>query len=197
MNFLTVFILSFITIFTSELPDKTAIALVALSIRHKAAGLILGAWLAFAIQTTVGVLLGSILLRLPQKPVHFLSAAVFIVFAILVFKRNEKQELKKEEQEVGKGFKHHRKAFLISFLVIFTLEWGDLSQMATAFLVAKTGNPLPVGMGAILALWTVAGMAIILGKRLSKKLDFRKLNLISAIILLIIGLAILASLFKT
>ncbi|MBP9233201.1 MAG: TMEM165/GDT1 family protein [Hyphomonadaceae bacterium] len=34
------------------------------------------------------------------------------------------------------------------FLVIFEAEWGDLTQLATAALVAQTGHPLSVGIGA-------------------------------------------------
>ncbi|MBK8545482.1 MAG: TMEM165/GDT1 family protein [Caulobacteraceae bacterium] len=34
------------------------------------------------------------------------------------------------------------------FLVSFEAEWGDLTQLATAALVAQTGHPLSVGIGA-------------------------------------------------
>ena len=35
-----------------------------------------------------------------------------------------------------------------SFLVVFAAEWGDLTQLATAGLVAHTSEPLEVGLGA-------------------------------------------------
>ncbi len=184
---------AFLVVFAAELPDKTAIAIVALSIRHKVAGVLAGAFAAFAIQTIVGVVAGGVLLFLPQKLIHIATALAFIIFAVVVFTRNKEKELKEEEKKTEKGFNHHKKAFMASFLVVFAAEWGDLSQIATAFLVAKTKNPFSVGTGAILALWIVAVMAILLGKKLAQKLTLKKLNLISGLILLIVGTIMLVS----
>ena len=58
---------------------------------------------------------------------------------------------------------HHRIA-LTAFVVIFVAEWGDLTQILTANLAAHYHDALSVGVGALLALWTVAGLAVVSGQ---------------------------------
>jgi Ca2+/H+ antiporter, TMEM165/GDT1 family len=53
-----------------------------------------------------------------------------------------------------------------SFGVLFVAEFGDLTQIATANLAAKYHDPLTVGVGAVLGLWTVGGLAILGGRQL-------------------------------
>ena len=52
-----------------------------------------------------------------------------------------------------------------SFAVVFAAEWGDITQITTANLAAHYGNPVSVGIGAVLALWLLAGLAIAVGAR--------------------------------
>ena len=46
----------------------------------------------------------------------------------------------------------------MSFLIVFAAEWGDLTQLATAALVARTGKPLPVAAGAVAAHVEASGL---------------------------------------
>ena len=50
-----------------------------------------------------------------------------------------------------------------SFVVLFTTEWGDLSQLFTAGLVASGRPAVPVFFGAWAALACVSGAAVRLG----------------------------------
>jgi len=52
-------------VFLAELPDKTALAVLVLATRYGARQVIAGAWLAFIVQTGVGVAAGSVLTLLP------------------------------------------------------------------------------------------------------------------------------------
>jgi putative Ca2+/H+ antiporter (TMEM165/GDT1 family) len=56
------------------------------------------------------------------------------------------------------------KAFGASFLVLFLAEWGDLSQLLTAGLVADGRPPVPVFFGAWAGLAVVSGAAVLLGR---------------------------------
>jgi putative Ca2+/H+ antiporter (TMEM165/GDT1 family) len=51
-----------------------------------------------------------------------------------------------------------------SFLVLFAAEWGDLSQLLTASLVAAGRPAIPVFAGSWLGLIAVAGAGVLLGK---------------------------------
>ena len=53
---------------------------------------------------------------------------------------------------------------MTAFIVIFLAEWGDLTQILTANLAAHYHAPVSVGVGAVLAMWAVAALAVIGGK---------------------------------
>ena len=59
---------------------------------------------------------------------------------------------------------HGFRAVVASFLVLFAAEWGDLSQLLTISLVARYDAPLEVFIGALAALLTVSGLAVVAGQ---------------------------------
>jgi len=183
---------TFCIIFVAELPDKTALAALILSTKYRARDVIIGAWLAFLVQTIVAVIAGSFLTLLPAEPIRIASGVGFLVFAVLALKRNEEADEKEEAASVAQA-KSQRPVWLISFLVIFAAEWGDLTQLATAALVAQSGHALSVGIGAVLALWAVTVVAAYSGSQLGKVLKPRLLNVISGLLFAAIGLFIIYS----
>ena len=176
-------------IFIAELPDKTALATLILATRLRARDVILGAWAAFAVQTLVGVAAGSVLTLLPVTPIRVASGIGFLVFAFLAFRRNE-EEVESEEEAVAKT-ETGRPAWLISFMVIFAAEWGDLTQLATAALVAKNHQPLSVGIGAIAALWAVTLLAAYSGQKLGGVLKPKLLDTLLGLLFGAIGIYII------
>jgi putative Ca2+/H+ antiporter (TMEM165/GDT1 family) len=173
-------------IFIAELPDKTALATLILATRLRARDVILGAWAAFAVQTLVGVAAGSVLTLLPATPFRVASGIGFLVFAFFAFRGNE-EEKKSEEEAVAKA-EAGRPAWQISFMVIFAAEWGDLTQLATAALVAQSHQPLSVGIGAIAALWAVTLLAAYSGQKLGGVLKPKLLNALSGLLFGAIGI---------
>jgi putative Ca2+/H+ antiporter (TMEM165/GDT1 family) len=79
---------------------------------------------------------------------------------------------------------------ITAFAVIFVAEWGDLTQILTAGLTAQYHSPLSVGVGALLALWAAAAIAVTGGRHLSRLISDRHLQIVSAVLLS--GLAIYA-----
>jgi len=76
----------------------------------------------------------------------------------------------------------------ISFGVLFAAEWGDASQLASAALTARSGAPLTVGIGAWLALVTVAGIAVLVGNRISGHLPARWLQRTAGVLFAVFAL---------
>ena len=181
-------------IFVAELPDKTSLAALVLATKYKAVDVIAGVWLALLIQTIVAVLVGGIFTFLPTQPVRIAAGIGFLVFAVLAYRRKEDEVEKKEEDEVAHA-KKRRPAWLISFLIIFAAEWGDLTQLATVALVAQNGHPFSIGIGAILALWAVTIIAVVSGSQLSRFFNPKTLNLISALLFGAVGIFIIVSAF--
>lgn len=58
------------------------------------------------------------------------------------------------------------RAIAASFGLIFLAEWGDLSQLLTAGLAARSGDPVSVFVGAWLALACVAAIGALAGRAL-------------------------------
>jgi putative Ca2+/H+ antiporter (TMEM165/GDT1 family) len=179
-------------IFIAELPDKTAIAALVLATRYKARDVVAGAWLALLVQTVIAVIAGGLLTLLPALPVRIAAGLGFIVFAYFAFTRKEDAEEQEEERDVA-NVKRQRPVWLTSFLIVFAAEWGDLTQLATAALVAQEGHPLAIGVGALLALWSVSLIAVVAGSQLEKYLSPKVLNLASGIVFAGIGLFIIVS----
>ena len=66
-------------------------------------------------------------------------------------------------------------------------EFGDLTQIATASLAAKYHDPVSVGVGAVLALWSVAAIAIVGGRSLLKVIQLAWITRIAAAIMLVMA----------
>jgi putative Ca2+/H+ antiporter (TMEM165/GDT1 family) len=163
---LTVFAL----IFPAELPDKTFVATLVLSTKFAPWPVFVGVASAFIVQTTVAVAAGGLVSLLPERPVHAVTAGLFALGAVLMLRSGGEAE--EEEREVAEELADappatsFRRAALTSFGVLFAAEWGDLSQVLTASFAAKYGDTVAVFVGAVLALWIVAGLAIIGGRAL-------------------------------
>jgi putative Ca2+/H+ antiporter (TMEM165/GDT1 family) len=181
-------------IFVAELPDKTTFAALILASKYRARSVILGAWLAFLVQTLVAVAAGRLLGFLPAHLIRIVSGIGFLIFAIMSFRRDAKDDEDQEQQAIAaRGAT--RPVWLISFLVIFAAEWGDLTQLATAALVARGEPYLSVGVGALLALWCVTLLAAYSGQKLGQLLSPRLLNIVGAVMFAAIGIYMIASSF--
>ncbi len=182
----------FVVVFLVELPDKTALATVVMATRMSAIRVFVGVALAFAVQSLVAVVAGSILGIVPSRLIHALAGLIFLVVAgVLVW-----QTLRREppsEISADSPSKGRRSPVVTAFLVVFASEWGDLSQLATAALQAQYQQPIVVFAAATLALWLVSGIAVVLGNRLGALLPRGPLQLGAAAISAVIGVILLLS----
>ena len=80
------------------------------------------------------------------------------------------------------------KVMATSFVILFTAEWGDLSQLLTAGMAARTDNPLSVGLGSWLALATVSGIAVVVGRWLQVHVQIWRVRLVSGAVLTALAL---------
>jgi len=193
MSALTLFWTVFGVIFLAELPDKTALAALVLATRHRALPVLLGAATALTVQSAVAVTAGQLVSLLPSRPVHVVAGCVFLLSAVLMWRRNEEAEEADAEARAsspgGDGF--WRTAWM-SFVVVFIAEWGDLTQLATAALAARYRSPFTVFAGSALALWAVAGLAVFIGHRAGKLLDPEVTKRGAAVLFALVGIALLA-----
>ena len=64
--------------------------------------------------------------------------------------------------------------------MILVAEWGDLTQLATASLAARSGAPIATGIGAWAALASVAAIAAAFGRRLVERFPIQRINYVGA-----------------
>ena len=173
-------------IFIGELPDKTMFASLVMSTRGRPGAVWVGAAAAFvvhvAIATTIGVALFHVV---PHRVLDGIVAFMFLVGAALAVGEARKEEA--DEALVEKEATSGRRVVTTSFIVIFLAEWGDLTQILTANLAAHYHSAISVGVGALAALWAVAGIAVVGGQSLLKVINVKTLRIVTAVVL--IGLA--------
>jgi Ca2+/H+ antiporter, TMEM165/GDT1 family len=167
-------------VFPAELPDKTMIATVMLVARYRRPALVwVGAALAFTVHVVVAVAAGSLLGLLPDVVVKLAVAALFLTGAVLLFRaaRSAEAEEVTDEQPVAATV---AATVFGSFGLVVLAEWGDLTQLATASLAAKSDAPVSVGLGAWLALVSVAAIAATFGRQLVARVPIHKVNYLGA-----------------
>ncbi|MFC8141201.1 TMEM165/GDT1 family protein [Streptomyces paradoxus] len=180
---LTVTAVVFGVVFLAELPDKTALAGLVLGTRYRASYVFAGVAAAFALHVVLAVAAGSVLTLLPQQIVQALTGVLFLGGAavLLLRKGEDEEEVRKPENQ------SFWKVSGAGFMLILVAEFGDLTQIMTANLAARYDDPLSVGLGAVLALWAVAGLGIVGGKALMKKVPLRLITQIAALVMLALG----------
>ncbi|MER7177432.1 TMEM165/GDT1 family protein [Streptomyces mesophilus] len=176
----SVMALVFGVVFLAELPDKTALAGLVLGTRYRASYVFAGVAAAFAVHVTLAIAAGSVLTLLPNRLVQAITGVLFLAGAVmLLMKKDESEEevRKPEDQSFWK-------VSGAGFMLILVAEFGDLTQIMTANLAAKYDDPLSVGLGAVLALWSVAAIGIVGGKALLKRVPLALITKIAAIAML-------------
>jgi len=179
-------------IFIGELPDKTMFASLVMSTRGRPALVWVGAAAAFAVHVVIAVTIGVALFHLlPHQVLDAVVAGMFLVGAALALREAVKEKKERQEEEiVEREVASHRRVAVTAFFVIFLAEWGDLTQILTANLAAHYHNPLSVGVGAVLALWAVAALAVIGGQSLLRYINLFTIRIVTAVVLVALaGLA--------
>ena len=184
MDFAVVFAV-FPIIFIGELPDKTMFASLVMSTRGRPVLVWVGAASAFVVHVVIAVTIGVALFHLlPHQVLDAVVAGMFLVGAALALREAIKEKKQRQQEEiVEREVASHRRVAVTAFLVIFLAEWGDLTQILTANLAAHYHDPLSVGVGAVLALWAVAGLAVIGGRSLLRFINLFTIRIVTAVVL--------------
>jgi len=185
VEWITTALAAFVLIVPVELPDKTFVATLVLSTRYQPLPVWLGVVAAFGVQCVVAVAAGRLLTLLPERLVELAAAALFAAGAVFLYRGARKAEA--QEAETERAFEQRIsdsrrgwRAAVASFLVLFTAEWGDLSQLLTAGLVASGRPALPVFVGSWAALACVSGAAVLLGRVLLKRVRLSLVRFVAA-----------------
>ena len=172
---------TFLLIGLAELGDKSQLVCMALAARHRAAPVLLGAFLSFAILNALAVLFGAGLAAwLPDRVMAGLVALAFFGFGIHALLARPGQELEEPRERRAGGI------FLTTLSLIFLAELGDKTQLAVAAL-GGTLDPLKVWLGATLALIGLSALGVWVGRTYLQRLPMMWLHRLSGLVFLGVG----------
>jgi putative Ca2+/H+ antiporter (TMEM165/GDT1 family) len=193
---LSVIAAAFILILPVELPDKTLFATLVLATRFRHWPVFTGVAAAFALQSVLAVTAGSLLSLLPDWLVSGIVALLFLIGAVVLWRTAKSGA---EDEELGDTPEHPSffKAAAISFGVLFAAEWGDLSQLATAGMAARTHDPVSVFIGAWAALLVISGLAVFLGKKMADRLPIPLIRRVAAALFLVFAVVAVVETIRT
>jgi putative Ca2+/H+ antiporter (TMEM165/GDT1 family) len=171
---------AFATVFPAELPDKTMIATVVLVARYRRPLWVwLGAVGAFTIHVTVAVAAGSAIGLLPEALVGAVVAAMFATGSVILFRSARSHA--DDDAQLEPAVEPTRRAALVgSFGLVALAEWGDLTQLATAGLAARSEAPFAVWVGALAALASVAALAAAFGRQIIARVPIHRINYVAS-----------------
>ncbi len=182
--------------FLAELPDKSMISSIIMGSRLAPIRVFIGAAAAFLIQMIISVTVGGLVARAPRKPLDLVIGLLFLAGAGLIIKDMKTRAAEKEEA-LAKGTS--KMGFVpqifLAFVVTFAGEFGDLTQIVTANLAAKTADPISVGIGSFLGVITSTSLGIFFGSKVLSKVPIRGVQTASVVIMTSLGIYTIASIF--
>jgi putative Ca2+/H+ antiporter (TMEM165/GDT1 family) len=184
MSSFTAGLIAFGVILLVELPDKTLVASLVLSTRYRPRPVLLGVALAFAVQCVIAGAAGGIITLLPRRAVEAVVALLFAIGAALLIKESLETDDDVELAEARESAPFLR-IVATSFGVLFAAEWGDASQIATAGLVARhrgVAHAVATGLGAWLALVTVATIAVLAGRIVVRRVPLHLVHRVAGVL---------------
>lgn len=181
------------TLFVTELTDKDAILLIAVSTKAKARLAFLSGITAFTITTSIFVTFGSLLLTVvPVLAVKVAGGAIMLAYGLwelrglVGFREAEEQE----EHVARSGSPLKVYLSLVAALAFLDIA-GDATEVLTIVFVAHYGNYLLVFASACTGLFLATAFETALGSRLGRFLTPGRLRYGSAAVFLLLGFSIL------
>lgn len=184
MDLVSAALIAFGVVLLVELPDKTLVASLVLSARFRPRPVLVGVAIAFAVQCAIAAAAGGVITLLPRRGVEAVVAALFAVGAALLIKESFAPD-DEVELAAAREAASFRRIAMTSFAVLFAAEWGDASQIATAGLVARrggVGHAVATGLGAWVALVTVAAVAVVAGRAVVQRVPLRLVHRVAGIV---------------
>jgi putative Ca2+/H+ antiporter (TMEM165/GDT1 family) len=184
---LQLFLLAAAITFVAELPDKTAFTSFILSTQKDPRAVFVGGAGAMVVHSAIAVGAGSLLGLLPAHAVRWTSGGVFLVFALVMWRRKAEPE-HEGLHAAGKAAQGFWAMALEAFALIFVAEWGDLTQFSTAALAAKYQSPWTIFFAAVTGLWAAIALAGWAGSKLGHLLSQKALQRLAAGVFAVVGL---------
>ena len=170
---LSISLSTFTLVALAEIGDKSQLVCMTLAARHRHWPVILGATTAFALLNVLAVLFGTAVAAwIPERVIAALVAILFGAFGLHAIGAHVDNNSEEITERPGHSI------FFTTLLLIFVAEFGDKTQIAVAGL-ASSLTPLPVWLGATIALALVSVLGVWLGRTVLQRLPLHWLHRLS------------------
>lgn len=164
---------AFALIALAEIGDKSQLVCMTLAARHRHWPVILGATTAFLILNALAVLFGAgVAAWVPERVMAGIVAVLFGAFGIHALLSRDSEDSEDVVEKPGHGI------FFTTLLLILVAEFGDKTQIAVAGLAGSL-DPLPVWIGATVALVTISALGVWAGRTVLQRLPLHWLHRVS------------------
>ena len=182
-------LVTYVTIFFAELPDKTMFATLLLATHfRRRLPVWVGVTCGYTVHVAVAVAFGSVLARLPERPIQLVVGALFVVGGVVTWRSGG------GDQNGGRQWSQSLSSVRVAWTaasVILVAEFADLTQLATAGFAARFDDPVAVFIGATAALASVSGVAVLAGSWLTTRIPLRRIQRVAAVLFVAIGITTL------
>lgn len=181
-------------VFLAELGDKTQLAVLSQTCKHRAGfPVFVGSSAALVAITGLGALSGRLLGNvIPQSILQAAASLAFLVMGALVWR--EASQCRPDEAlgvACAPGDARPRlwnwQAFGSSAALLFVAELGDKTQLAVLGLASRQAAPWAAFLGGSLALVAVTALAVVGGQQLCRLIPRRILLHVAAVLFVAIG----------
>lgn len=175
-------------VFLAELGDKTQLLAVGFGSRYSLRQVIVGLTLGYGAANLIAVIVGGLLgTSLPQRPIEVVGGAIFILFGLLSLRPPS------DETETVADPAQLRSSVITGIaLAILVGEMGDKTQIATTTLAARS-TPIGTWIGATAGAVTSGMIGVLAGSLVGDRISPHAMRLVSALLFIAFGVALLAS----
>ena len=179
-------------VFLAELPDKTMFATLLLATRFpRRSAVWAGVTAAYSAHVVLAVTLGGLLARLPDEPLRYAVATLFVVAGGYLVWDSRRSEQAHDTQNADMQPRSWGAPFAAAAATIGVAEFADITQIATGSLAATRDSAIAVGIGAALALASVSGLAVVVGSALVRRVRLALIQRAAGVLFVVIGVATL------
>ena len=173
---------AFALIALAEIGDKSQLVCMTLAARHRHWPVLLGATAAFLILNALAVVFGAgVAAWVPERVMAGIVAVLFGGFGVHALLNHDDDEAGEVVEKPGHGI------FFTTLLLILVAEFGDKTQIAVAGLAGSLA-PLPVWIGATVALIAVSALGVWAGRTVLQRLPLHWLHRVSGGVFLLFAL---------
>ncbi len=183
---ITLFFTAFALITLAEMGDKTQFSVITLAAKYPPLSVASGSILAFALVNGIAVIAGALIVA--AVPVFWVKlAASFLFLAFGAYTLYGLRETEGEAPLPSTDKTAEKSGFASSFSLIFLMELGDKTQIATATIVAGYGHPFVVFAGVVFGLSLLTVLEVKLGSAISERVPRKKMELAAGLLFILFG----------